>query len=54
MTGRYLKKTVLTGMSGPSDTSHPSSPGGTGMCHLAEVVLIIIQICTKKSDEELR
>ena len=36
-TGTYLKKTVLTGMSGPSDTSEPSSPVGTGTCHLADV-----------------
>jgi hypothetical protein len=23
-------------MAGPSDTSDPSSPGGTGACHLAD------------------
>jgi len=48
-TGRHLEKTVLTGMTGSSNINYPSSPGGTGMCHLANVWLIPFRFYTNTS-----
>ena len=49
-----MKKKLLTGMSGPRDTSDPSSPGGIGVCYLADVceheVDLVQQRVQKKVD----